>query len=86
MDKAINDPSYRAVLRWLKCARESQGLKMRDVALLIEEPHSFVQKVESGERRLDLYEYVTYCFALNLDPRCGLDLLADDLGSAGSKT
>lgn len=79
MDKAINDSSYRAVLQWLKEARETEGLNMRDMALLIEEPHSFVQKIESGERRLDLYEYVIYCLALDLDPHDGLDLLLDRL-------
>lgn len=48
---------------------------MRDLAIKIGEPHSFVQKVESMERRLDVYEYDLYCKALGLDPRVGFDYL-----------
>jgi len=40
--------------------------------LIIDEPHSFVGKIESAERRLDVYEYVVYCEALSVNPRLGL--------------
>jgi hypothetical protein len=45
---------------------------MRVLAEKLDVPHSFVQKVESLERRLDVYEYVQYCDALGLDPCVGL--------------
>lgn len=45
---------------------------MRAMAELIGEPHSFIQKVESGERKLDVYEYVQYCEVLRLDPCLGI--------------
>ena len=41
---------------------------MRDVGLLVGRPHSFVSKIESGERRLDVVEFIWYCQALSLDP------------------
>lgn len=75
MKKAISSPKYAALIDWLKSARIDQGLSMRDLALRLEEPHSFVQKIEILERRLDVFEYVDYCKALNLDPKDGLSKL-----------
>ncbi len=48
---------------------------MRDLAVKIDEPHSIVGKIESAERRLDVYEYVIYCKALGISPSKGLKLL-----------
>ncbi|TNC86306.1 MAG: transcriptional regulator [Alcanivorax sp.] len=75
MQKAITSSKYASLVAWLKQAREDQGISMRDLAIKIGEPHSFVQKVESMERRLDVYEYDLYCKALGLDPRVGFDYL-----------
>jgi len=75
MQKAISSKSYAELRLWLKQARESAGLSMRDLGEMITEPHSFVGKVESGERRLDVFEYVQYCEALSVDPVEGLKLL-----------
>ena len=30
--------------------------------------HSFVGKVETGDRRLDIFEFIDYCRALNWQP------------------
>jgi len=75
MKKAISSPKYAALIDWLKAARTDQGLSMRDLALRLDEPHSFVQKVEILERRLDIFEYVEYCRALGLNPTEGLKLV-----------
>ena len=60
---------------WLKKGREDQGLSMRALAEVLGVPHSFVQKVEMLERKLDVMEYVRYCSALGLDPKIGLDVM-----------
>ncbi len=75
MQKAIASPKYASLVNWLKQAREGQGLSMRDLATRLGEPHSFVQKVETRERRLDVFEYTLYCKALGLDPKDGLAFL-----------
>lgn len=49
---------------------------MRDLATRLNKPHSYVHKVEQGERRLDVIEYVWYCKALGLEPEKGLALIA----------
>ena len=75
MQKAISSDKYLSLLEWLKSSRLEKNLSMRDVAELIREPHSFVGKIETAERRLDIYEYIVYCRALNIDPHRGIDLL-----------
>jgi len=49
---------------------------MRELGDMIDEPHSFIGKIESGERRLDVFEYVQYCKALSIDPAEGLKILS----------
>ena len=48
---------------------------MRALAERLERPHSFVQKIEQGERRLDVIEYIAYCRALDVLPEHGINLL-----------
>lgn len=75
MQKAIYSKQYRRLVEWLKAARQSRGWSMRELGDRIDEPHSFVQKVESMERRLDVFELAQYCRALDVDPRVALDLI-----------
>jgi transcriptional regulator with XRE-family HTH domain len=45
---------YRAMLAWLRDRRREAGLSMRELAARMKLPHSWVGKIETGERRLDL--------------------------------
>ncbi len=75
MHKTITSDKYLSLLAWLKNSRVEQNISMRDLAIKIDEPHSFIGKIETAERRLDVYEYVNYCKALKLDPAAGLKYL-----------
>lgn len=75
MKKTIAAEQYLDLINWLTAARVNQGLGMRALAERLGRPHSFVQKVESFERRLDVFEYVTYCNALGVDPSEGLRIM-----------
>ena len=55
----------RAVLREIRTAA---GLSQRALAQKLRLPHTWVAKVESGERRLDLIEFGWFCTACGLDP------------------
>lgn len=76
MIKHINDSRYKALIDWLKAARTQQGLSVRDLGKLLDEPHQFVVKVETCERKLNVFEYVQYCDALGISPEDGLQKLA----------
>lgn len=75
MHKTITADKYLALLFWLKNTRQEHGLSMRDLARLLDEPHQLIGKIETAERRLDVYEYVQYCEAVGVDPKEGLELL-----------
>jgi len=76
MIKSINIEKYQKLLVWLKEERLSKGLSVRDLALIIDEPFQFVSKIETGQRKLNIYEYVQYCESLGLDPSEGLAILS----------
>ena len=75
MEKTIYSEDYARLLQWLRDQRNEQGLTMREAGERLGVLHSWVGKVELGERRLDLIEYVQYCNALGIDPHEGLDLI-----------
>ncbi|MFT4803092.1 MAG: transcriptional regulator with XRE-family HTH domain [Psychroserpens sp.] len=76
MIKSINVEKYQKLLAWLKEERLSRGLSVRDLALKIDEPFQFVSKIETGQRKLNIYEYIQYCESLELDPSKGLAILS----------
>ncbi|MAC47430.1 MAG: hypothetical protein CMI12_11350 [Oceanospirillum sp.] len=67
----INDSRYEALIKWLVNARKEQGLTVRQFAEVIDQSHQFVNKIETCQRRLNVFEYYQYCKALKLDPREG---------------
>lgn len=49
-------------------ARQHKGFTQAEVALRLGKPQSFVSKYESGERRLDVIEFLEVCEALSISP------------------
>jgi len=76
MIKSINSEKYQSLVDWLKTERQNQGLTVRQLALKIDEPFQFISKIETAQRKLNVYEYVQYCEALNVDPVEGLAMLS----------
>lgn len=66
---------YPLLCKTLKEARLAAGLRQIDVAERLGKPQSYVAKVESGERRIDLIETITYCKAIGIDSRILVDLI-----------
>lgn len=76
MQKTIYCDDYDNLLQWLKKKRIGGKLTMRQLAMRLDVHHSWVGRVELGERRLDVMEFVRYCNALEADPFEGLACLA----------
>lgn len=68
MKRTINSEESKKLGMWLRARREDKGMSMRELAALINKPHSFVGKVEMQTRRLDVVEFIGYCNALELSP------------------
>jgi transcriptional regulator with XRE-family HTH domain len=64
----VTSPSYEAAINHLIEIRKSAGLSQRDLAERLGKPRSFVSKLESRERRLDVVEFLAYSKALGVDP------------------
>ena len=63
-----NSPEYVRFRDLLTDARRKQGKVQEDVANYLGKPQSFVSKYESGERRLDVVEFLEIARALDIDP------------------
>jgi len=68
MEKSVHTPDYRALRVELQKTRADSGLSQRDLAARLGVPHSWVAKVENGERRVDLVEFCWFVSACGEDP------------------
>ena len=59
---------YRALIGGLVRSREALGLSQRQLASQLGVPQSAISKIELGERRLDMVEYIIIRRALGSAP------------------
>jgi transcriptional regulator with XRE-family HTH domain len=67
MQKSIHTPEYQALCRQLSEIRREAGLSQRALASRLKVTPSWVAKVETGERRIDLIEFVRFVEASEAD-------------------
>jgi transcriptional regulator with XRE-family HTH domain len=58
----------RAVVADLIRRRKAAGLTQTDMARRLRTDQSQISKLERGERRFDIIDYVRYCRAIGVDP------------------
>ena len=68
MAKAQHAQRYRILPRLLREMRSRAGLTQRALALKLRVTHVFVHKSEIGERRVDITEFIDWCYACGADP------------------
>lgn len=74
--KSISEPTYEALLAWLVSQRKAKGLSQEALAIRLGlASHSYVSKIESKERRLDVLEYFKICRELEIPFEEGMRLL-----------
>ena len=66
MRKAIFSKGQEQLQNLLRSTREAAGLTQTQAAVKLKKPQSFISKIESGERRLDLIELKQVCTALGV--------------------
>ena len=75
--KAFHTERYAKLIEGLVAARHKAGLTQQQVADRLGKPQSYVAKIEGGERRLDILEFVDYAHALGRDPEELLHAMLD---------
>lgn len=65
--KTIHKKEYRALLEALVQTRKNQGFTQTQLARILKKPQSYISKLENGERRMDVIEFLEICKAVNAD-------------------
>ena len=68
MKKSTFTPLYDAFRARLVAMRKDAGMTQRELAKELGREHSFVSRIELGERRLDVVEFYWVCQACGQDP------------------
>jgi len=66
--KSQHGAAYRRLPPFLRAMREEAGLTQRDLGKRIRKPQSFVYNCETGNRRVDVSEFVAWSRACGLEP------------------
>ena len=81
MEKSSHTKEYAALRSELKQARETAGISQRELAERLNVPHSWVAKVENGERRVDLIEFGWFLNACGADSTAAANRLLKQIAS-----
>lgn len=85
MKESINSPEYQLVMEALIAMRKKAGLTQRDLAKALNREHSFVWRIETGRRRLDVIEFFWLCRTLKQDAAVVYRDLIREIGKAKIK-
>jgi transcriptional regulator with XRE-family HTH domain len=66
--KSLRSPPHIELLRRLVAARQKAGLTQEQLAAKLQRNQSFVAKYETGERRLEVIEFVQICRVIGAAP------------------
>ena len=66
--RSVHTGAYKAVIHALKQARRRARMTQQQLAERLGKPQSFVAKYESGERRVDVAEFIVIVRAIGADP------------------
>jgi transcriptional regulator with XRE-family HTH domain len=69
MSATIQSPRHHALRAWLKACRKKTGQTQAAVASRLGRYQSYVSDVESGQRRVDVVEFLAFAEVLGFDPR-----------------
>lgn len=68
MTKSVFSNRYQILLTELVEARRLAGITQVELARKLKKPQSYISKVERGERRLDVIEFLDLAEAIGLEP------------------
>lgn len=72
-----NDPRYKKLREYLKEERSKRGLLQSDLANKLGVHQQMISKIESGERRIDVVEFICIAEAIGLDALKAIQLVRE---------
>ena len=75
MAKSLGSARHKALIDLLIAKREAAGMTQADLANRLGEYQSFVARLESGQRRIDVVEFIDLAEILNFDPAKTISML-----------
>lgn len=85
MRKTIYTEQSMAIRQAIRTVREKAGLSQRELGRRLGREHSFVSKLELGERRVDIVEFYWICKACGASPEQEARALMKTLGALDAK-
>jgi transcriptional regulator with XRE-family HTH domain len=67
--KALRSRRHRALCALLASARKAAGLSQHELAVRLKTSQTVIARIEIGERRIDVIEFMDLSRALKIDPR-----------------
>lgn len=82
---SVYSEEYQLVITALKNARKARGITQAQLAEALGKPQSFIAKVENGERRLDVVEFVYLARLVELEPEYVITRVNDYINKISKK-
>ena len=67
--KALRSPRHRALCAAMVAARKAAGLSQHELAVRLKTSQTVIARIEIGERRIDVIEFIDLARTLRIDPR-----------------
>ena len=77
MPESMHSRAYAALVAALVATRKEAGLTQRELASRLGREQSFIGRIEQGQRRVDLVEFLWICKACGADGKSRLADVAD---------
>lgn len=68
MEKTLTTRAHAALIAMVKSKREAANLTQETVASILGEHQSFIARLESGQRRVDVIEFLELARVIGFDP------------------
>ncbi len=68
MGRHLRSVRHRALIAAIVQARQATGLSQREFAKKLKRTNNFVWRIEAGERKVDVLEFIEIAKAAALDP------------------
>ncbi len=78
MEKTLTSETHAKLVRMLIDKREAAGVTQTELASKLGEYQSFVARLESGQRRIDVVEFIQLSRVLEFDAKSFIEELIQD--------